>query len=57
MQLNEGEEIIGIYGRKDSNNRLLNLGFIVWTPHYDWLKFKQIIVQEASKKKQEKQEV
>ncbi len=35
MQLNEGEEIIGIYGHKDSENVFKNLGFIVWTPHYD----------------------
>ncbi len=33
--LNEGEAIIGIYGLKDIRNCFLNLGFIVWTPHYD----------------------
>jgi hypothetical protein len=31
MQLNEGEEIIGIYGNENFNN----LGFIVWRPIYD----------------------
>ena len=38
VHLNEGEEIIGIYGNKDTINFFYNLGFIVWTPHYDWIK-------------------
>ena len=32
MQLNDGEEIIGIFGNKDSYIDFTNLGFIVWTP-------------------------
>ena len=35
MQLEEGEEIIGVYGHKNSNFVFHNLGFIVWTPHYE----------------------
>jgi hypothetical protein len=35
MHLNEGEAIIGVYGHKDTINFFYNLGFIVWTPHYD----------------------
>ena len=35
MQLNEGEEIIGIYGHNDTYKCFHNLGFIVWTAYYD----------------------
>ena len=36
VQLNEGEEIIGIFGgRCDYERCFNNLGFIVWTPVYD----------------------
>ena len=35
IQLEEGEEIIGIYGNKNNDNCFYNLGFIVWTPHFD----------------------
>ncbi len=30
--LNEGEEIIGVYGNKDGHTNFLSLGFIVWKP-------------------------
>ena len=36
MNLEGGEEIIGIYGHKDSCNAFRNLGFIVWKPIYNW---------------------
>ena len=35
MHLKDGEDIIGVYGHKNSYNEFTNLGFIVWTPHYD----------------------
>ena len=38
MQLNDGEELIGIYGSKSESYTVFsNLGFIVWKPVFIWL--------------------
>ena len=34
VRLNQNEEIIGVFGHKNSENYMYNLGFIVWTPIY-----------------------
>ena len=32
MELEEGEEIVGIYGNKNADQAMKNMGFIVWKP-------------------------
>jgi hypothetical protein len=32
MDIGQGEEIIGVYGNKNSSNCFSNIGFIVWQP-------------------------
>jgi hypothetical protein len=34
FELNPGEEVIGVYGNKNSFNCFINLGFIAWTPKF-----------------------
>jgi len=36
IQLEDGEEIIGLYGNKDSRKWFINLGFIVWKPVFNY---------------------
>ena len=32
VELSADEEIIGVFGNKDSSNIIFNMGFIVWKP-------------------------